>query len=211
MPLFIPQLNSEPSIDGENDASETPVVKEEPSDESVNVKTEPPSSSPTNAVGTPIKKEIKTELIPKELRDKVDELQRQRAKDSEIIKDLRAQLKKAQTDVKEMKVLLDMFKTLPKEHRDKAGLMAAEKKVKMELEESRIGESMIMFTFQKGLFLMICYEFDCRIEKSSRGEKRGKETSCGRRRSETHQASGGAMFSFTKAGRQSQTRRGSPS
>ena len=45
------------------------------------------------------------------------------------MKDLRKQLKDAQKDVREMKLLLDMFKTLPKEQRDKAQLMAAEKKV----------------------------------------------------------------------------------
>ena len=47
------------------------------------------------------------------------------------MKDLRKQLKDAQKDVREMKLLLDMFKTLPKEQRDKAQLMAAEKKVRI--------------------------------------------------------------------------------
>ena len=47
----------------------------------------------------------------------------------QVMKDLRKQLKDAQKDVREMKLLLDMFKTLPKEQRDKAQLMAAEKKV----------------------------------------------------------------------------------
>merc|ERR1712223_219186 len=74
---------------------------------------------------------------PKELKEKIDELQRQRAKDGEVMKDLRKQLKDAQKDVREMKLLLDMFKTLPKEQRDKAQLMAAEKKVKAELDDSR--------------------------------------------------------------------------
>ena len=133
------------------------VVKEEPSDEmkfeaadQVKIENNPSSAqSISTSAGTPIKKEpiIKTE--PKELREKLDELQRQRAKDNEVLKDLRAQLKKAQTDVKEMKVLLDMFKTLPKEHRDKAQLMAAEKKVKMELDESRIGMYCIYIRISK--------------------------------------------------------------
>merc|ERR1712223_1684888 len=74
---------------------------------------------------------------PKELKEKIDELQRQRAKDGEVMKDLRKQLKDAQKDVREMKLLLDMFKTLPKDQRDKAQLMAAEKKVKSELDDSR--------------------------------------------------------------------------
>jgi E3 ubiquitin-protein ligase BRE1 len=50
---------------------------------------------------------------------------------------LRAQLKRAQNDVKEMKLLLDMYKTCTKEQRDKAQLMAAEKKVRTELEDTR--------------------------------------------------------------------------
>ena len=39
--------------------------------------------------------------------------------------------------MREMKLLLDMYKTLTKEQRDKAALMAAEKKIKAELEDSR--------------------------------------------------------------------------
>ena len=80
---------------------------------------------------TPIKKELLVKVEPKELKEKIDELQRQRAKDGEVMKDLRKQLKDAQKDVREMKLLLDMFKTLPKEQRDKAQLMAAEKKVRI--------------------------------------------------------------------------------
>lgn len=122
------KVKSEP--EQESEATETPnnAVKEEPVLGEDMIKTEKGL--------TPVKKEaIKVE--PKELKDKIDELQRQRGKDGEIIKDLRGQLKKAQNDVREMKLLLDMFKTLPKEQRDKAQLMAAEKKVKSELDESR--------------------------------------------------------------------------
>merc|ERR1712083_854657 len=91
----------------------------------------------TPLINTPIKKEMIKVEQPKELKEKIEELQRQRAKDGEIMKDLRKQLKDAQKDVREMKLLLDMFKTLPKEQRDKAQLMAAEKKVKAELDDSR--------------------------------------------------------------------------
>ena len=87
---------------------------------------------------TPIKKELLVKVEPKELKEKIDELQRQRAKDGEVMKDLRKQLKDAQKDVREMKLLLDMFKTLPKEQRDKAQLMAAEKKVRITYNTSRI-------------------------------------------------------------------------
>ena len=42
-----------------------------------------------------------------------------------------------QAELKERSLLLDMYKSAPKETRDKVGLMAAEKKVRSELEEAR--------------------------------------------------------------------------
>uniref|UniRef100_A0A8C3UYV7 E3 ubiquitin protein ligase n=1 Tax=Catharus ustulatus TaxID=91951 RepID=A0A8C3UYV7_CATUS len=54
-------------------------------------------------------------------------------KDSEVLKQLRAELKKAQENQKEMKLLLDMYKSAPKEQRDKVTLMAAERKSKAEV------------------------------------------------------------------------------
>ncbi|XP_056366803.1 E3 ubiquitin-protein ligase BRE1B-like [Oenanthe melanoleuca] len=45
---------------------------------------------------------------------------------------------KAQENQKEMKLLLDMYKSAPKEQRDKVTLMAAERKSKAELEELRV-------------------------------------------------------------------------
>ncbi|CAH1969516.1 unnamed protein product [Acanthoscelides obtectus] len=66
----------------------------------------------------------------------------QRAKEakiveSEIVRDLKNQLKKALNEQKEMKLLLDMYKGVSKEQRDKVQLMAAEKKLRTELEEMR--------------------------------------------------------------------------
>ncbi|XP_064355596.1 LOW QUALITY PROTEIN: E3 ubiquitin-protein ligase BRE1B [Dromaius novaehollandiae] len=58
-------------------------------------------------------------------------------KDGELLKQLRAELKKAQESQKEMKLLLDMYKSAPKEQRDKVQLMAAERKSKAEVEELR--------------------------------------------------------------------------
>uniref|UniRef100_A0A8V5H0R0 E3 ubiquitin protein ligase n=1 Tax=Melopsittacus undulatus TaxID=13146 RepID=A0A8V5H0R0_MELUD len=58
-------------------------------------------------------------------------------KDSELLKQLRGELKKAQESQKEMKLLLDMYKSAPKEQRDKVQLMAAERKSKAEAEELR--------------------------------------------------------------------------
>ncbi|VEN45874.1 unnamed protein product [Callosobruchus maculatus] len=66
----------------------------------------------------------------------------QRAKEakiveSEIVRDLKNQLKKALNEQKEMKLLLDMYKGVSKEQRDKVQLMAAEKKLRTELDEMR--------------------------------------------------------------------------
>ena len=58
-------------------------------------------------------------------------------KDGETIKELKANLKKANNELKERSLLLDMYKTVTKEVRDKVGLMAAEKKVRGELDEAR--------------------------------------------------------------------------
>lgn len=57
--------------------------------------------------------------------------------ESEIVRELKAQLKKAMNDQKEMKLLLDMYKGVSKEQRDKVQLMAAEKKIRAELEDAR--------------------------------------------------------------------------
>ncbi len=42
--------------------------------------------------------------------------------------------RKAQESQREMKLLLDMYRSAPKEQRDKVQLMAAEKKTKSEVE-----------------------------------------------------------------------------
>uniref|UniRef100_A0A8C6FNY5 E3 ubiquitin protein ligase n=1 Tax=Moschus moschiferus TaxID=68415 RepID=A0A8C6FNY5_MOSMO len=65
---------------------------------------------------------------------KVEEAKR---KESELLKGLRVELKKAQESQKEMKLLLDMYKSAPKEQRDKVQLMAAERKAKAEVDELR--------------------------------------------------------------------------
>ena len=58
-------------------------------------------------------------------------------KDGETIKELKANLKKANNELKERSLLLDMYKTVTKETRDKVGLMAAEKKARGDLDEAR--------------------------------------------------------------------------
>jgi len=68
---------------------------------------------------------------------KIAELRALAAKEGEMVKELKAALKKAQAEMKERSLLLDMYKTCTKETRDKVALMAAEKKTKVELEEAR--------------------------------------------------------------------------
>jgi E3 ubiquitin-protein ligase BRE1 len=65
-------------------------------------------SPTTTAAQTPVKKEAKAESpnFLKELRDKIEELTKVKGKDQETMKELKAQLKKAQNDLKEMKLLL---------------------------------------------------------------------------------------------------------
>ncbi|KAL6032832.1 hypothetical protein STEG23_014773 [Scotinomys teguina] len=60
-----------------------------------------------------------------------------RKKEAEVIKQLKIELKRAQESQKEMKLLLDMYRSAPKEQRDKVQLMAAERKSKAELEDLR--------------------------------------------------------------------------
>nr|XP_034840803.1 E3 ubiquitin-protein ligase Bre1 isoform X1 [Maniola hyperantus] len=55
----------------------------------------------------------------------------------QIIKDLKQQLKKAVNEQKELKLLLDMYKGVSKEQRDKVQLMAAERKARQELDDHR--------------------------------------------------------------------------
>ncbi|CAH1802344.1 unnamed protein product [Owenia fusiformis] len=72
----------------------------------------------------------------KEEEERTEEKEREKGKsESEIIKDLKTQLKKSQDSAKEMKLLLDMYKSAPKEQRDKVSLMTAEKKCKQEMDE----------------------------------------------------------------------------
>lgn len=76
---------------------------------------------------------VKTEKDSKDLQ-KAKEI---KIAESEMVRELKIQLKKAVTDQKEMKLLLDMYKGVSKEQRDKVQLMASEKKIRAELEELR--------------------------------------------------------------------------
>lgn len=55
--------------------------------------------------------------------------------------------RKALNDQKEMKLLLDMYKGVSKDQRDKVQLMATEKKLRSEIEELRNQMKKIQVTF----------------------------------------------------------------
>eukprot|EP00079_Xenopus_tropicalis_P013447 XP_002941911.1 PREDICTED: E3 ubiquitin-protein ligase BRE1A isoform X1 [Xenopus tropicalis] len=59
-------------------------------------------------------------------------------KEAETVKQMKAELKRVQESLRDMKLLLDMYRSAPKEQRDKVQLMAAERKSKAELEELRL-------------------------------------------------------------------------
>jgi E3 ubiquitin-protein ligase BRE1 len=110
----------------------------------VNIKEEPSSTSSGTSncpsTNTIIKEEItmKKEKDDDHYRDEDTSDIREKGKsDAEIIRDLKSQLKKSLEAQRELKLLLDMYKGAPKEQRDKAQLMAAEKKARAEAEELR--------------------------------------------------------------------------
>jgi len=108
-------------------------VKEEPS--ASPVKAEPGSLAPCPSTPVVKKEEGEVPSTPvKKEEDKDGEAKNGEA-NLEEIKDLRNQLKKAQDNVKELKLLLDTYKAAPKEQRDKIQLMGAEKKARQDIDE----------------------------------------------------------------------------
>lgn len=108
-------------------------IKEEPSSTSSG------NSSCPSTNATP-KEESSTRNIKDEdhYRDEENSDVREKGKsDAEIIRELKSQLKKAVEAQRELKLLLDMYKGVAKEQRDKVMLMAAEKKARAEAEELR--------------------------------------------------------------------------
>ncbi|XP_026282370.1 E3 ubiquitin-protein ligase Bre1 [Frankliniella occidentalis] len=87
-------------------------------------------ATPTPGAVNDVKKEVKCEPDPQRPKDA-------KGPESDLVRELRGQLKKALNDQKEMKLLLDMYKGVSKEQRDKVQLMAQEKKNRAELEELR--------------------------------------------------------------------------
>ncbi|XP_015514914.1 E3 ubiquitin-protein ligase Bre1 isoform X2 [Neodiprion pinetum] len=82
-------------------------------------------------------KDVKKETVKTEHREPAHRTKETKIMESELVRDLKAQLKKAVNEMKEMKLLLDMYKGVGKEQRDKVQLMAAERKIRGEVEELR--------------------------------------------------------------------------
>ncbi|KAF8767715.1 E3 ubiquitin-protein ligase Bre1 like protein [Argiope bruennichi] len=108
-----------------------------------NIKEEPSNNSSGSSNSIPMNATVKEEVVVKKekdddhFRDEETDMREKGKSDAEIIRELKAQLKKSQEAQKELKLLLDMYKGAPKEQRDKAQLMAAEKKARAEVEELR--------------------------------------------------------------------------
>uniref|UniRef100_A0A2P2I871 E3 ubiquitin protein ligase n=1 Tax=Hirondellea gigas TaxID=1518452 RepID=A0A2P2I871_9CRUS len=71
----------------------------------------------------------------KELAKQAAALALKECRDSEALKNLKSELKKALNDSRELKLVLDMYKGVGKEQRDKVMLMATEKKARSEVED----------------------------------------------------------------------------
>ncbi|MGH0185245.1 UNVERIFIED_CONTAM: hypothetical protein FKN15_023991 [Acipenser sinensis] len=144
-----PSSGSAPSSSnwGGEGESESAGVKKEVKEEPVEVKKEEEEEREKEREREK-EKEREREREKEKEREKEAEKEREREKerqrseemkkkDSDALKQLRTELKKAQESQKEMKLLLDMYKSAPKEQRDKVQLMAAERKAKAEVEELR--------------------------------------------------------------------------
>ncbi|KAF5279193.1 hypothetical protein FQR65_LT03440 [Abscondita terminalis] len=153
--------NNEGATQVKEEASNTPVKKEgeeetEQSEEQEGTKENAGgvSTSPSAKKEGAVKQEkgvIKKEPVIKTEKDHRDLQRAKEAKitENEVIRDLKAQLKKALNEQKEMKLLLDMYKGVSKEQRDKVQLMAIEKKLRGELEEMRQQLKKMQFYFQE--------------------------------------------------------------
>lgn len=103
---------------------------EAPDDKPLAVKKEEPDPEQGDEGGSSASADVKPAVAKEHNRAKLQEQEL-------IIKDLKQQLKKAVNEQKELKLLLDMYKGVSKEQRDKVQLMAAERKARQELEDHR--------------------------------------------------------------------------
>lgn len=140
------KLNASTSIKPEKDVkneSLSSVTEDEPTDVK-NIKEE----STTEKVKTEPEEndsevDDKSSLTPNE-KTSIEMVKKEEAPSTCISKlerenrDLKAQLKKALNDLKDTKVVMDTYKGVGKEQRDKVQLMAAEKKARQEIDEIKM-------------------------------------------------------------------------
>ncbi|XP_044754768.1 E3 ubiquitin-protein ligase Bre1 isoform X1 [Coccinella septempunctata] len=126
------------------EGSTTPTIKKEEDDtehmEDADTDKDKAGGSPSSkkdgnkqGQGVVKKDPVKTEKDHRE----AQRAKEQKIMENEIIRDLKNQLKKALNEQKEMKLLLDMYKSVIKDQRDKVQLMATEKKLRMEVDDLR--------------------------------------------------------------------------
>jgi len=132
------ESSSAPSVKKEGE-EETEQTEEQEGDKD---KASGAATSPTAKKDGTVKQEKGAVKKDPAVKTEKDHREIQRAKEAkiaenEVIRDLKAQLKKALNEQKEMKLLLDMYKGVSKEQRDKVQLMAMEKKLRSEIEEMR--------------------------------------------------------------------------
>ncbi|XP_075073394.1 E3 ubiquitin-protein ligase BRE1A [Mixophyes fleayi] len=136
---------------------------DESREETVEIKTEPEESAPPTPTPSQSETALKREeeevqIQQRDRREREKERERDRGrekdrgdsskekpkhepdtkrKEAENVKQMKAELKRVQESLRDMKLLLDMYRSAPKEQRDKVQLMAAERKSKAESEELR--------------------------------------------------------------------------
>ncbi|XP_010894035.1 E3 ubiquitin-protein ligase BRE1A isoform X3 [Esox lucius] len=130
-------VKTEPGTETEGDIKEEEKEKEVKKEKEKEREKE--RERPTRGGGGPVKEEKEKAGTSNQLEEVVPErpsvIGGPKRKEVEQLKIVRAELKKAQESQREMKLLLDMYRSAPKEQRDKVQLMAAEKKAKSEAEE----------------------------------------------------------------------------
>ncbi|CAG9834793.1 unnamed protein product [Diabrotica balteata] len=133
------QIKEEPNLTVKKEEEDTEQVEDAEGNKDQN-----PGASDSPGVkkeGAPKqdKNTVKKEVVPKAEKDHREAMKAKEAKiaENELVRDLKNQLKKALNEQKEMKLLLDMYKGVSKEQRDKVQLMAAEKKLRTDLDELR--------------------------------------------------------------------------
>ncbi|KAK4875640.1 hypothetical protein RN001_012062 [Aquatica leii] len=154
--------SSEGATQIKEESSNTPLIKKEGEEEVE--QSEEQEGCKDNATGASTSPSAKKDGIVKQekgvvkkepvIKTEKEHRDMQRAKEAkitenEVIRDLKAQLKKALNEQKEMKLLLDMYKGVSKEQRDKVQLMAIEKKLRGELEDMRQQLKKMQFYFQE--------------------------------------------------------------